>query len=707
MHENTSSPKMALPFYQKVLAIYEESEHETKQYIDTCSALNDVACALEDMGRISEARTHYERAYEQSYQHLGARHTETAAFASNLALVIMDSFDEEVFSAVPLLRLSLKTSEFINGVENVEANECRQRLGDCLFQCYRLSKTFSERKFQKGDQVQLSKDRAKVKKQAHKHGGWSDDMQVFLGSIGAVEKIDSDGDIHVKFEKQARSLGVDFSGRDTFCWNPESLSLMRRPESSPGSTRSIEVPELGTIVRSSGQGGLGKVFAAEGLEGKEEQAAEKAVLQEAEALLLRAMSGLEKDVEEAKQARVAANILMKHYETTGRKKDLKAMQKRADTIEAWCSSSDESGSEEESDDYSEDDSDEEGFREVQDVLLERNPEFADALQDHSDEHVSIQQLNDVMNQLRVINKEQPPQTARAMKDRADTEKALKKRIAIVQRRDDAASLLDGGWNALVEEGTPPPSARNKKKNDTVAQDDGALTWTTSARPVATPPPRAKSAAETLKDQLTGLKLGALRRRVGEMGATEEELDDLQDEDDPKAALIRWALKEHSKSAGGDDEFTHGGLTNIISVRNVAATGGAAGPVTPIRMKAPTTGFSEAQEGVPPEPQITQTQHNLDALSLAVAGGTPSPSHGFGRAATTGFVGGASPGSAAAEDAAFDVLLAQLGLSAFAGALRADAIPNADELRDATEGELVGLGVGEEERVRVAAWRKAA
>ena len=134
MHENCHDAKMALPFYQKALAIYEETEDQTRQYIDTCSAMNDVACALEDLERMQQARGFYERAYQRSYEHLGARHTETAAFASNLALTIMDSFDHEVFTAVPLLRLSLKTSEFVLGVENVETNECRQKLGDCLFQ---------------------------------------------------------------------------------------------------------------------------------------------------------------------------------------------------------------------------------------------------------------------------------------------------------------------------------------------------------------------------------------------------------------------------------------------------------------------------------------------------------------------------------------------------------------------------------------------
>ena len=78
---------------------------------------------------LEEAREYFERAYIMSYEGQGARHSETATMASNLAQLIVEHFEHEVYQAVPLLRLSLKTGEVINGLENSETQQCRRILG--------------------------------------------------------------------------------------------------------------------------------------------------------------------------------------------------------------------------------------------------------------------------------------------------------------------------------------------------------------------------------------------------------------------------------------------------------------------------------------------------------------------------------------------------------------------------------------------------
>lgn len=112
-------------------------------------------------------------------------------------------------------------------------------------------------------------------------------------------------------------------------------------------------------------------------------------------------------------------------------------------------------------------------------------------------------------------------------------------------------------------------------------------------------------------------------------------------DDPHAALIRWIVQ--NAASEGDSV---GGPSLVVGIE-----GGAVGPGTP-RTRAPTTGFSEVQEGVPP---MRSLPDDLGSLSLALEAASP-PTHAFGRAGTTGFDGGS-----AAEDREFDRLLAELGL----------------------------------------------
>jgi hypothetical protein len=451
-HENHDDQKTALPFYQKALAIYERND-STGVSVDTVSAMNDVACALEDLDRVDEARFYYERAYRCSHEGQGPRHSETATMASNLALLITEHFPHEVYEAVPLLRLSLKISEVVNGLENPETQDGRKHLGQTLLECVKFSKQQSkDSDFRAGDRVKLHEDKELNKKLAVGHGEWADDMDKYSGQEGSVRSVDVDGDVLVKFDLGGRGAGLHHKARSHFTFNPAALTLISKAADRKESTMLMT---LAAVARTCTQ--VGRDWS-----GSDEEA-EKLVTAEAEELLLRALAVLEKDADQVKSARVCADLLVDLYEEAGetRKKDMKSMQKRMDALEAWCSdSSDESDSDSDSDsDDSDSDSDSDsgsdngkGFVEVQDILLERNSSFARALQPTRDaNHISMQQLQDVMKQLEQINITKPPCTAAEKKDRLDTKKALEKKIAVVKQRDRAAALLGSDWNALVSE----------------------------------------------------------------------------------------------------------------------------------------------------------------------------------------------------------------------------------------------------------------
>jgi hypothetical protein len=211
----------------------------------------------------------------------------------------------------------------------------------------------------------------------------------------------------------------------------------------------------------------------------------------------------------------------------------------------------------------------------------------------------------------------------------------------------------------------------------------------------TTPERALSPLEA---ELQNLKLGALSRRVSEAGAPTAELEALQDEDDPKAALIRWLV---ARSSNGDavapaatvsegvppvrdlqDDFSHLTLQPSSSNDPSAPPPGAGGP------GAASTGHGGGGGGG------VSPVADLAALSETLADASP-PTHGFGRARTTGF--------GEQDDSAFDALLAQLGLGARAAVLRDRAIVNETELRDMTEAEASEL-LSVEERNRWLLWR---
>eukprot|EP01050_Picozoa_sp_SAG11_P012303 SAG11_NODE_1359_length_5116_cov_11.562687_3_plen_167_part_00 len=128
--EDQDDHKAALPFFEEALAIFEAESCES---IDYLSLLNDVAYTLDGLDRIEEARGYYERAYEASFRAQGERHTETALFAHNLGVFYMEECGvSEAYKAVPLLRLSLKTAEVMQGSECTETADSQRRLAQSL-----------------------------------------------------------------------------------------------------------------------------------------------------------------------------------------------------------------------------------------------------------------------------------------------------------------------------------------------------------------------------------------------------------------------------------------------------------------------------------------------------------------------------------------------------------------------------------------------
>jgi tetratricopeptide (TPR) repeat protein len=485
---NCDDHKAAVPFFQKALAIFEHHDPECKTS-DTLSSVNELACSLEEEGRLDEARLYYERNFELNLKWMGDRHLETSACANNLALLILSDFSDETFAAVPLLRLNLKIVEVAMGVDVVDTAEGRRSLGECLLDCIDLTKRDSS--FRVGDRIRLMDDLATNKQLAKKHGGWGDDMDKLCGTMGTVNRIDVKGDLKVLFDTARRAAIVNRGKRGRrgdYRINPAACTLVERPAESVHSDPGLaQVPCKLSMLMPEGWGGT-------------EEEAEQKVEEEAEALLLRALCVLEAEVGSfdatGSSARAAAGRLCDLYEKHGRKKEVKTMRKQKEALEGWCSESEDDDTESDSD-SSEDESDEDAGREgeVQDLLLTRSPQFARALEHGNDEAVTVADLESALASLHAINAERPPTSKRATRDRAYTEKALVEKLKVARRRDRAYALLtpakddDGGELnhtvsgllrrlpapvavavavadpaaavvATIPEGTPPPSHRH-------------------------------------------------------------------------------------------------------------------------------------------------------------------------------------------------------------------------------------------------------
>ena len=517
--EECDDNKAALPFFQKALSIYESHDPESKDE-DTISAMNDVACTMEELGRIMEAREMAERAYRQSFQWQGARHLETAAMSLNLGLLIADEFPCEVFDSIPLIRLSLQTAEVMEGRASDGAAETSRTLAKVLLQCIEMSEKYEcERShpFHPGERVTVIADVEANRQLAEGHGGWHDLMERCCGQTGVVLGVDSDGDVRVIFGGRGGE-----EGRRGFCWNPAALSAADTPsddtDQDQGLSRTVTARSRATGSRSDWPPKLSTIVDKQGLN---EEEAKEAIRQEAETLLVFALEILEPDVDSASTARKCAQLLHSLYVHQGRKKEAKSMQKRSDALRAWASSSeedsessDDSDSDDDSDQEDSDDSDgsdasggsDRSWEEVQDKILAVMPGFHRALQDDNDELMSVDDVQACLDMLARINENEPAQGLEQLRDREQTERSLKKMLQIAERRDRAASLLSGGWNSLVEEGTPTPVPRAASPGPAAALPGHAEPEPEIAEgvpPAAGTPPRA---ARDLHDDFDALSL---------------------------------------------------------------------------------------------------------------------------------------------------------------------------------------------------------
>jgi len=77
------------------------------------------------------------------------------------------------------------------------------------------------------------------------------------------------------------------------------------------------------------------------------------------------------------------------------------------------------------------------------------------MQADNDELMTVVDVEACLTMLAQIYEDEPPADPEQVKDRKDTESALRKMLKNAERRDRAASLLSGGWNSLSE-GSPIP-----------------------------------------------------------------------------------------------------------------------------------------------------------------------------------------------------------------------------------------------------------
>jgi lambda repressor-like predicted transcriptional regulator len=63
---------------------------------------------------------------------------------------------------------------------------------------------------------------------------------------------------------------------------------------------------------------------------------------------------------------------------------------------------------------------------------------------------------------------------------------------------------------------------------------------------------ASEKGAALRAELSGMKMGALRKKAREAGVAEEDLDDLEDKDDPRAALVELLATHLPTAAPGAD-----------------------------------------------------------------------------------------------------------------------------------------------------------
>ena len=78
----------------------------------------------------------------------------------------------------------------------------------------------------------------------------------------------------------------------------------------------------------------------------------------------------------------------------------------------------------------------------------------------------------------------------------------------------------------------------------------------------------------LKEELAGMKTGALRKRAREVGVGEDAMDDAADEEDPRAALIALIVAASPVPEAAAEPAAHsasGAAVSAPAVRNLTTT----------------------------------------------------------------------------------------------------------------------------------------
>lgn len=680
-YNDCEDAKSALPFAVRAVKVFETADPDGKLSMKHVGALKVMANILDELGKIPESRECYEKAYAMCLKWHGLRHTHTAASAASLAQCLRDWYPHEIFKTVELRRLELKTMEVMAGMHNHETASCRENLAHDLQACCWLhdlrdvEKSVSEiggGNFRSGDRAQfLPIDASMHRKLANLHGSWTIDLtdsqiKKVAGTEGTVTKVDSEGDVFIRPDRQIDNI------REC-CVNPLALKLVSKAEQSPDKQSETRRERLRRIIRGTEDDAddvtqkfdkwaawrasidplpkLSSLLVTPGEWTGTEEEARIAVMREAEVLLLSALDDLEREYEYVEAAAECAKGLIILYAGQKRRKDVKAMQKRLAILDSYISDSDDSDDADDSDDDSDSDDGSDSSGQLDDssdgedgadvvgqtleLLHSMSPGLLRKLGDDSDEHVSVAELEHVLQQIEVLNTTRPPANVYEAQDRFKTRMAFDRRLGEMKKRDKAATLLDGGWKAMLEEGTPPTRSSSETEPGS-----------------SQPEPESNDCSASLRDCDTP--------SIPASGAISEGKPPVRDLQGVFSDLTLEPI------AG-----SNGQPSSRSEASQVVATG----------------------QGVSPDELVTLA----DVLEHA-----SPPTHGFGRAATTGV------GDVEQAVVAFDTLLAQLGLVRYGVVLRSHAIVDEVELRDMTEAEVAEWmpNMKVEERSRWLAWRAA-
>jgi hypothetical protein len=201
---------------------------------------------------------------------------------------------------------------------------------------------------------------------------------------------------------------------------------------------------------------------------------------------------------------------------------------------------------------------------------------------------------------------------------------------------------------------------------------------------------AADAEAALKSELAKLRPSALRRRAADVGASDDNIDEAEDADDPKAHLIDFIVRTQSKAALGVDTAAAGGAAAAAAEaearREIALRAELASlKISALRRRVVDAGALDADMDDlldADDPKVAMLDFIVNAPSAAASGAEAAPA-----AAGAAAEAAAATAAAAAEaEAALCAELASLKISALrrravdAGALDADM----DDILDADD-----------------------